>query len=183
MTSDPGRPGSSRSGVWTSWTTDHHLLSSASQFDTNGDGMISTAELREAMKKLLGQQVQTLWGRGWVGGPAVLLSLLLHSHLLPDRLPQVGHRDLEDILRDIDLNGDGQVDFEGENSPPFCVCCEPVLQCYTDRRGGGVSDYLYSKRLEHLTDYPQEKRRLATGSRLKVQMLCCYFYFSKRLSF
>uniref|UniRef100_A0AAV2J0R0 EF-hand domain-containing protein n=1 Tax=Knipowitschia caucasica TaxID=637954 RepID=A0AAV2J0R0_KNICA len=42
--------------------------------------MISTAELREAMKKLLGQQV--------------------------------GHRDLEEILRDIDLNGDGQVDFE-----------------------------------------------------------------------
>lgn len=29
------------------------------QFDTNGDGQISTAELREAMKKLLGQQVQT----------------------------------------------------------------------------------------------------------------------------
>lgn len=29
------------------------------QFDTNGDGQISTAELREAMKKLLGQQVQS----------------------------------------------------------------------------------------------------------------------------
>lgn len=29
------------------------------QFDTNGDGEISTAELREAMKKLLGQQVQS----------------------------------------------------------------------------------------------------------------------------
>lgn len=27
---------------------------------------------------------------------------------------QVGHRDLEDILRDIDLNGDGHVDFEGK---------------------------------------------------------------------
>ncbi|KAG2470985.1 CABP1 protein, partial [Polypterus senegalus] len=27
------------------------------EFDTNGDGEISTAELREAMKKLLGQQV------------------------------------------------------------------------------------------------------------------------------
>ncbi|TRY65607.1 hypothetical protein DNTS_015212 [Danionella cerebrum] len=49
-------------------------------FDTNGDGEISTGELREAMRKLLGQQV--------------------------------GHRDLEDILRDIDLNGDGRVDFE-----------------------------------------------------------------------
>lgn len=30
---------------------------------------------------------------------------------------QVGHRDLEDILRDIDLNGDGHVDFEGEGKP------------------------------------------------------------------
>uniref|UniRef100_A0A3B4V226 Calcium binding protein 1b n=1 Tax=Seriola dumerili TaxID=41447 RepID=A0A3B4V226_SERDU len=30
------------------------------EFDTNGDGQISTAELREAMKKLLGQQVQNL---------------------------------------------------------------------------------------------------------------------------
>lgn len=30
---------------------------------------------------------------------------------------QVGHRDLEDILRDIDLNGDGHVDFEGEEKP------------------------------------------------------------------
>ncbi|RXM93053.1 Calcium-binding protein 1 [Acipenser ruthenus] len=52
------------------------------KFDTNGDGEISTAELREAMRKLLGQQV--------------------------------GHRDLEEILRDVDLNGDGHVDFEGE---------------------------------------------------------------------
>uniref|UniRef100_A0A3B5LD99 Calcium binding protein 1b n=1 Tax=Xiphophorus couchianus TaxID=32473 RepID=A0A3B5LD99_9TELE len=29
------------------------------EFDTNGDGQISTAELREAMKKLLGQQVRS----------------------------------------------------------------------------------------------------------------------------
>lgn len=29
----------------------------ALQFDTNGDGEISTGELREAMRKLLGQQV------------------------------------------------------------------------------------------------------------------------------
>ena len=52
------------------------------QFYTNGDGEISTSELREAMKKLLGQQV--------------------------------GHRDIEEIIRDVDLNGDGRVDFEGE---------------------------------------------------------------------
>ncbi|RMC05971.1 hypothetical protein DUI87_17516 [Hirundo rustica rustica] len=50
------------------------------EFDTNGDGEISTSELREAMKKLLGQQV--------------------------------GHRDIEEIIRDVDLNGDGRVDFE-----------------------------------------------------------------------
>lgn len=52
-----------------------------SQFDTNGDGEISTSELREAMRKLLGHQV--------------------------------GHRDIEEIIRDVDLNGDGRVDFEG----------------------------------------------------------------------
>lgn len=51
------------------------------QFDTNGDGEISTSELREAMRKLLGHQV--------------------------------GHRDIEEIIRDVDLNGDGRVDFEG----------------------------------------------------------------------
>lgn len=28
------------------------------KFDTNGDGAISTSELREAMRKLLGQQVR-----------------------------------------------------------------------------------------------------------------------------
>lgn len=52
------------------------------QFDTNGDGEISTSELREAMRKLLGHQV--------------------------------GHRDIEEIIRDVDLNGDGRVDFEGK---------------------------------------------------------------------
>ncbi|KAG7272416.1 hypothetical protein CRUP_013170 [Coryphaenoides rupestris] len=31
---------------------------------------------------------------------------------LRDAFKEVGHRDLEDILRDIDLNGDGHVDFE-----------------------------------------------------------------------
>ncbi|KAK1328711.1 hypothetical protein QTO34_012286 [Cnephaeus nilssonii] len=43
------------------------------EFDTNGDGEISTSELREAMRKLLGHQV--------------------------------GHRDIEEIIRDVDLNG------------------------------------------------------------------------------
>lgn len=67
------------------------------QFDTNGDGEISTSELREAMKKLLGQQV--------------------------------GHRDIEEIIRDVDLNGDGRVDFEGEKGSMLTVhlsWCESV---------------------------------------------------------
>lgn len=38
-----------------------------------------------------------------------------------DHLPillyfQVGHKDVEDILRDVDLNGDGLVDFEGRST-------------------------------------------------------------------
>lgn len=52
------------------------------QFDSNGDGQISVTELREAMKKLMGEQLNP--------------------------------RDIDDILRDADLNGDGLVDFEGE---------------------------------------------------------------------
>lgn len=69
------------------------------QFDTNGDGEISTSELREAMKKLLGQQV--------------------------------GHRDIEEIIRDVDLNGDGRVDFEGEKGSMLAVhllWCESEFQ-------------------------------------------------------
>lgn len=54
------------------------------QFDSNGDGQISVTELREAMKKLMGEQLNS--------------------------------RDIEDILRDADLNGDGLVDFEGETT-------------------------------------------------------------------
>lgn len=53
-----------------------------SQFDSDGDGQISLGELREAMKKLMGEQLN--------------------------------HREIDEILRDVDLNGDGQVDFEGE---------------------------------------------------------------------
>lgn len=54
------------------------------QFDSDGDGQISLAELREAMKKLMGEQLN--------------------------------HREIDEILRDVDLNGDGQVDFEGEGT-------------------------------------------------------------------
>ncbi|KAK7929117.1 hypothetical protein WMY93_005512 [Mugilogobius chulae] len=62
------------------------------EFDSDGDGQISLAELREAMKKLMGEQ--------------------LH------------HREIDEILRDVDLNGDGQVDFEANHaslasSPPW----------------------------------------------------------------
>ncbi|TSK22566.1 Calcium-binding protein 1 [Bagarius yarrelli] len=52
------------------------------EFDSNGDGQISLAELREAMKKLMGQQLN--------------------------------QREMDEILKDVDLNGDGLVDFEGE---------------------------------------------------------------------
>ncbi|XP_048342189.1 calcium-binding protein 2 isoform X1 [Sphaerodactylus townsendi] len=50
------------------------------EFDTNGDGQISVAELREAMRKLLGQQLN--------------------------------YHEVDEILKDVDLNGDGLVDFE-----------------------------------------------------------------------
>lgn len=53
------------------------------QFDTNGDGQISMAELREAMRKLLGQQLN--------------------------------YREVDEILKDVDINGDGLVDFEGRH--------------------------------------------------------------------
>lgn len=64
--------------VFPSFLKSHPFLS---QFDSDGDGQISLAELREAMKKLMGEQLN--------------------------------HREIDEILRDFDLNGDGQVDFEG----------------------------------------------------------------------
>uniref|UniRef100_A0A674B9N7 Calcium binding protein 2b n=1 Tax=Salmo trutta TaxID=8032 RepID=A0A674B9N7_SALTR len=51
------------------------------EFDTNGDGQISVMELREAMKKLMGEQLT--------------------------------NREIDEILRDVDLNRDGRVNFEG----------------------------------------------------------------------
>uniref|UniRef100_A0A3Q3WAB2 EF-hand domain-containing protein n=1 Tax=Mola mola TaxID=94237 RepID=A0A3Q3WAB2_MOLML len=65
------------------------------EFDTNGDGAISTSELRDAMRKLLGQQVRT-------------------------------QARAEDILRDVDLNGDGLVDFEGKSGCGASVRLRPV---------------------------------------------------------
>ncbi len=71
------------------------------------------------MKKLLGQQVQYKTTRELSIMHSVCLNLLcvmdVHT-FLTSWLFQVGHRDLEDILRDIDLNGDGHVDFEGKES-------------------------------------------------------------------
>ncbi|ETE69757.1 Calcium-binding protein 2, partial [Ophiophagus hannah] len=57
------------------------------EFDTNGDGQISIAELREAMHKLLGQQLN--------------------------------YQEMDEILQDVDLNGDGLVDFEGMTGKVF----------------------------------------------------------------
>lgn len=72
----------------------------APQFDTNGDGQISMAELREAMRKLLGQQLN--------------------------------YREVDEILKDVDLNGDGLVDFEGRGRGggqhvPGCVWGVPYV--------------------------------------------------------
>lgn len=113
---------------WQWWVSIFYSFVSFYQFDTNGDGQISTAELREAMKKLLGQQVLLLGESvllfvkfSIIHGVCLNLVCLLHLCILPRDIHtsptiwlfQVGHRDLEDILRDIDLNGDGHVDFEG----------------------------------------------------------------------
>ncbi|XP_033371272.1 calcium-binding protein 4 isoform X1 [Parus major] len=50
------------------------------QFDMNGDGEISTAEMREAIAALLGEQLKA--------------------------------QEVDEILQDVDLNGDGHVDFD-----------------------------------------------------------------------
>ncbi|NXB35764.1 CABP4 protein, partial [Eulacestoma nigropectus] len=50
------------------------------EFDVNGDGEISTAEMREAIAALLGEQLKA--------------------------------QEVDEILQDVDLNGDGHVDFD-----------------------------------------------------------------------
>lgn len=56
----------------------------------NGDGEISSAEMREAIAALLGEQLKA--------------------------------QEVDEILQDVDLNGDGRVDFDGEPSPPPPKC-------------------------------------------------------------
>lgn len=58
-------------------------LLSGLQFDMDGDGSITSEELRSAMAKLLGEHMN--------------------------------HREIEAVVREADNNGDGTVDFEGEN--------------------------------------------------------------------
>ncbi|NXL00716.1 CABP4 protein, partial [Mesembrinibis cayennensis] len=57
------------------------------EFDVNGDGEISSAEMREAIAALLGEQLKA--------------------------------QEVDEILQDVDLNGDGRVDFDGEGVPPL----------------------------------------------------------------
>ncbi|NXN63418.1 CABP4 protein, partial [Himantopus himantopus] len=59
------------------------------EFDMNGDGEISSAEMREAIAALLGEQLKA--------------------------------QEVDEILQDVDLNGDGRVDFDGEGPLP----CSP----------------------------------------------------------
>uniref|UniRef100_A0A8B9FP82 EF-hand domain-containing protein n=1 Tax=Amazona collaria TaxID=241587 RepID=A0A8B9FP82_9PSIT len=54
-------------------------------FDVNGDGEISSGEMRAAIAALLGEQLKA--------------------------------QEVDEILQDVDLNGDGRVDFDGEGSP------------------------------------------------------------------
>ena len=70
------------SNPWLRMRVGFSLCLSLSQFDSNGDGQISIMEHREAMKKLMGEQLT--------------------------------NREIDEILRDVDLNGDGLVDFEGK---------------------------------------------------------------------
>lgn len=68
----------------------------APQFDMNGDGEISGAEMRAAVAALLGEQLKA--------------------------------QEVDEILQDVDLNGDGRVDFDGEGAPtvPCSPPCPPI---------------------------------------------------------
>ncbi|NXJ86965.1 CABP4 protein, partial [Trogon melanurus] len=57
------------------------------EFDANGDGEISSAEMRAAIAALLGEQLKA--------------------------------QEVDEILQDVDLNGDGRVDFDGEGRALF----------------------------------------------------------------
>lgn len=81
------------------------------QFDVNGDGEISSAEMRQAITALLGEQLKA--------------------------------QEVDEILQDVDLNGDGHVDFDGEVQPYFpssplgmvwdrCSCARRLPHCPTE---------------------------------------------------
>ncbi|XP_019352325.2 calcium-binding protein 2 isoform X5 [Alligator mississippiensis] len=57
------------------------------EFDMDGDGEISSMELKDAISALLGEQLKI--------------------------------QEVEEILQDVDLNGDGHVDFDGEAVAPW----------------------------------------------------------------
>lgn len=56
----------------------------------------------------------------------LLLEVFLKLNHVPTVLSQVGLKEVEDILRDVDLNGDGLVDFEGKLTPG---CYVEFSQC------------------------------------------------------
>ncbi|KAL6456226.1 hypothetical protein MHYP_G00347690 [Metynnis hypsauchen] len=68
------------------------------EFDKDKDGFISCKDLGNCMRTM-----------GYMPTEMELIEL---SQQINMNRKYVGHRDLEDILKDIDLNGDGRVDFE-----------------------------------------------------------------------
>lgn len=88
-----GAGGHKKTTGWPWWEgrVTHHPW--APQFDMNGDGEISGAEMRAAVAALLGEQLKA--------------------------------QEVDEILQDVDLNGDGHVDFDGEG-PPTVPCSPPL---------------------------------------------------------